>query len=100
MALSNANIYFVNAALVQRHVGLSIARQLAMLLPVTAMTAAASAVTLGVAALLPVDRLSAWHIVAETLTFAIIYVSAARLLHLRAYTDVRQIMHLLKNRKT
>lgn len=99
MALSNANIYFVNAALVQRHVGLGITRQLAMLLPVTALTAAASAVTLGVAALLPVDRLSAWHIIAETLTFAVIYVSAARLLHLRAYTDVRQIMHLLKNRK-
>ncbi|HIZ87228.1 MAG TPA: lipopolysaccharide biosynthesis protein [Candidatus Coprenecus pullistercoris] len=92
MVLAAFTVYAVNAALVSKYVGYRIGRQIADLLPVAAVSAAAFA-----AAYVPVmcDMADILQLVASVALFAAVYLGISALLGLKAYRNVRELLPLL-----
>ena len=99
LAISNANIYIVNAWLVQRHVGFGIRQQLWSLLPIVTVTAIASAITVVVNIVLPFDALSPWLIATGCFTFVLIYLVLSYSFRLRAVDDMKLIVEHIKSKR-
>ncbi len=98
LTVSNANIYLVNAWLAHRHVGLDWRKQLLSLLPIVFVTAIASAATIIVNTMLPLETLSPWRIATGCVMFATVYLGLSFCLRLHAVSDMKLIIELIKTK--
>lgn len=91
MVLSNINIYAVNATLVSKHVGLSLMKQLIFILPITAITFVAMAITY-------VSYSIVHSIFWQISLFLLLYVIFSLLFKLKAIKETRMVVTRLINR--
>lgn len=97
MAISNANICFVNIYLAGKHCHLGVKPQLQILLPILILTALSASLTWGILQFVPIGTFSVIRIAIAAPVFATIYICGAHLSKMKGLTQtVRMLSHLRK----
>lgn len=92
MVLSSINIYIVNSALVDKHIGLSLLKQISFLLPIVTVTL----VTMTIIYLLQMYIVAFYW---QILIFAFVYLGLSYLVGIKAFQETKLLLHRLIIRK-